>query len=246
MTFDSSDLGKLAVLLDVDGTLLDIAPTPREVVVPRDLPATLMRLRDRLDGALAIVSGRPIGQIDEFFVPFKFAAIGGHGAEMRPVADGPTISGKAAPIDRAFSAKLKHIASQHPGVLIEDKGYSMALHYRLAPNEGIGLIHDVKHAFESADDRSYELLSGKAVLEIKRAGFNKGSAVRQLMTYPPFKGRRPLFIGDDVTDETVFAIMPDFNGLSFSVGRRALGVNGHFDAPSDVRDFLSVLARSDG
>jgi trehalose 6-phosphate phosphatase len=92
----------VALLLDVDGTLLDIAPTPQEVVVPRDLPETLSRVRDRLDGALALVSGRMISEIDDFFAPLQLAAIGGHGAEMRPTAAGPIIAGRATLLDAEF------------------------------------------------------------------------------------------------------------------------------------------------
>jgi len=89
-----------------------------------------------------------------------------------------------------------------------------------------------------------EVLPGKCVCEIKHSGFTKATGVHELMLHEPFKGRRPLFIGDDVTDETVFAIMPGYNGLSYSVGRRARAVNGHFDTPADVREFLARLARS--
>ena len=108
---------------------------------------TLARVRDRLGGALALVSGRPIAEIDDFFAPLQFAAIGGHGAEMRPVADGPIIAGRAAPLDPNFKQRLKDIAARHPGVLVEDKGYSLALHYRQVPKQGVALIHDVKHAY---------------------------------------------------------------------------------------------------
>lgn len=230
------------MLLDVDGTLLDIAPTPREVVVPQDLPSTLAQLRDRLGGALALVSGRPIKQIDEFFAPFRFAAVGGHGAEMRLASDERTRIGHAAPIDEHMRVRLEEIAAAHPGVLFEDKGYSVALHYRLAPNQGVGVTHDVKHMLADAAGHTYELLSGKAVLEIKRSGFDKGSAVRQLMTYSPFKGRAPVFIGDDRTDEDAFAAMPEFKGEAMSVGRRLPHVEKHFSTPSDVRRWLAELA----
>ena len=101
-----------------------------------DLPETLARVRDRLGGALALVSGRPIAEIDEFFAPLRLAAIGGHGAEMRPVADGVIIAGRAAPLDAEFRQRLKDIAARHPGVLVEDKGYSIALHYRQVPKQG--------------------------------------------------------------------------------------------------------------
>jgi trehalose 6-phosphate phosphatase len=239
---DPRDLNRLAILLDVDGTLLDIAPTPREIVVPADLPETLARVRDRLGGALALVSGRPISEIDEFFAPLLLPAIGGHGAEMRPVADGDTHSGHAKPLDPLFRQRLKDIAANHPGVLVEDKVYSIALHYRLVPKQGLGLIHDVKHAYAAWADQSFELLAGKAVLEIKYAAFNKGSAVRDLMTYPPFKGRAPIFVGDDRTDEDAFKVMPEFNGQAMSVGRKLPGIDKYFDCPADVRRWLGLMA----
>jgi trehalose 6-phosphate phosphatase len=239
---DLRDFDRLAVLLDVDGTLLDIAPTPREVVVPADLTETLSRVRDRLDGALALVSGRTIAEIDEFFAPLELAAIGGHGAEMRPVAAGPVIAGRATPLDAEFKERLKDIAARHPGVLLEDKGYSLALHYRKAPKQGVSLIHDVKHARETWGDESIELLLGKAVLELKFAGFNKGTAVRQLMTYPPFAGRAPIFVGDDHTDEDAFDVVPEFKGQAFSVGRKLPGIDKYFDCPADVRQWLKRLA----
>src|SRR5215210_2402456 len=110
---DPRDLNRFAILLDVDGTLLDIAPTPREVIVPPDLPQTLAHVCDRLGGALAVVSGRPIAEIDEFFAPLRFVAIGGHGAEIRPVAGGPVITGRANPLDAEFKQRLKDIAACH-------------------------------------------------------------------------------------------------------------------------------------
>jgi trehalose 6-phosphate phosphatase len=243
--FDCNDMNRMAILLDVDGTLLEIAPTPQEVVVPRELPEVLSQVRDRLDGALALVSGRMIAELDDFFAPLQLAAIGGHGAEMRPVAAGPVIAGRAGPIDAEFKQRLNEIADRHPGVLVEDKGYSLALHYRKVPKQGVALIHDVKHALETWGDASIELLTGKAVLELKFAGFNKGSAVRQLMTYPPFAGRAPVFVGDDHTDEDAFKVMPEFNGQSMSVGRRLPGVARYFGCPADVRHWLSDLCAAE-
>ena len=238
------ELRNLAILLDVDGTLLDIAPTPREVVVPATLEGTLARASHCTGGALALVSGRTIAEIDNFFAPLKLPAIGGHGAEMRPLANGPIISGHANKFDQEFKRRLKDIAARHPGVLVEDKDYSLALHYRLVPKQGVSLVHDVKHAYQEWGDQSIELLHGKAVLELKFAGFNKGTAVRQLMTYPPFKGRTPIFVGDDHTDEDAFAVMPEFNGRSMSVGRKLPGIDKHFDCPADVRQWLAQLADS--
>src|SRR5215467_8145238 len=234
-------LAETALLLDIDGTLLDLAPTPREVWVPPDLMDNLNRLLQRTSGALALVSGRSLNDIDLIFAPEQFPAVGGHGAEMRLAIDGEAVATHAPPMDKELKRRLAAIARLSPGILLEDKGYSLALHYRLAPHaekaiyEAVALIKaDLPHA-------PIEVLPGKCVCEIKHAGFTKASGVRELMAHEPFKGRRPLFIGDDVTDETVFAIMPDFDGLAFSVGLRAQGVAGHFDAPSDVREFLARL-----
>jgi trehalose 6-phosphate phosphatase len=240
--FHAQDLNRLAILLDVDGTLLDIAPTPREVEVPASLPRTLALVSEQAGGALALVSGRPISQLDEFFAPLRLPAIGGHGAEMRPAAGGVHLNGRAALLDREFKKQLLDIAAAHPGVLIEDKGYSLALHYRLVPKQGVALIHDVKHAYKAWNDPSFELLNGKAVLEIKFAGFNKGTAVRELMSYPPFAGRVPVFVGDDYTDEDAFAVMPEFNGHALSVGRKLPGIEEVFKCPADVRGWLESLS----
>lgn len=236
------DLNQLAILLDVDGTLLDIAPTPQEVIVPSDLPRTLASVRAHLGGALALVSGRPIAELDRFFAPLKLPAVGGHGAEMRPIANGPLVDNRTRPLDPIFKQRLKDIAARHPGVLVEDKGYSIALHYRQAPKQGIGLVHDVRHAYDAWADKSFELLAGKAVLEIKYAAFNKGTAVRELMTYPPFAGRTPIFVGDDRTDEDAFAVMKDFNGHAMSVGKRIPGIQDHFKSPAEVRQWLGLLS----
>jgi trehalose 6-phosphate phosphatase len=137
---------------------------------------------------------------------------------------------------------LKDIAARHPGVMMEDKDYSIALHYRLAPNEGPALVAEVRQACEAWADRSIEPLAGKAVIEIKAAKFNKGTAVRELMSHPPFAGRTPIVIGDDKTDEDAFAVMPEFDGLAISVGRRLSGIDGHFGSPADVRGWLERLA----
>ncbi|MDE2331583.1 MAG: trehalose-phosphatase [Bradyrhizobium sp.] len=234
-------LSEMAILLDVDGTLLDLAPTPREVWVPPGLAETLGRLLERTSGALALVSGRSLNDIDLIFAPDQFPAIGGHGAEMRLSADSEAVSAHAPPMDKELKRRLAAIAKLSPGILLEDKGYSLALHYRLAPHAEKAIYEAVSLIRADLPNAPIEVLPGKSVCEIKHSGFNKASGVQELMTHEPFRGRRPLFIGDDVTDESVFAIMPDLKGLAFSVGRRAQGVTGHFDEPSDVRAFLARL-----
>src|SRR5437762_37071 len=232
-------LDEFAVLLDIDGTLLDLAPTPREVWVPPDLSKTLNRLLDKTSGAVALVSGRSLNDIDLIFAPEEFPAVGGHGAEMRVGAE--AVVTNAPPMDKELKRRLAAIAKLSPGILLEDKGYSLALHYRLAPHAEKAIYEAVSLTRADLPNAPIEVLPGKCVCEIKHSGCTKASGVRELMTHAPFKGRRPLFIGDDVTDESVFAIMPDLNGVAFSVGRRAKGVAGHFDDPSDVREFLARL-----
>ncbi|WGS21071.1 MULTISPECIES: trehalose-phosphatase [unclassified Bradyrhizobium] len=235
-------LKETAVLLDIDGTLLDFASTPREVWVPPDLAETLRLLHERTDGALALVSGRSLNDIDLIFAPDLFPAIGGHGAEMRLQPDSDeAVAAHAPALDKELKRRLAAIAKLSPGILLEDKGYSLALHYRLAPHAEKAIYEAVSLIRADLPSAPIEVMPGKSVCEIKQAGFTKASGVRELMTHEPFKGRRPFFIGDDVTDESVFEIMPDFNGLAFSVGRRATGVAGHFDTPSDVREFLARL-----
>ena len=234
-------LSQTAILLDIDGTLLDLAPTPREVWVPPDLSKTLGRLLLRTSGALALVSGRSLNDIDLIFAPEQFPAVGGHGAEMRISTDSEAVATHAPPMDKELKRRLAAIAKLSPGILLEDKGYSLALHYRLAPHAERAIYEEVSVIRADLPNAPIEVLPGKCVCEIKHSGFNKASGVRELMTHEPFKGRRPLFVGDDVTDETVFALMPDMGGLAFSVGRRAKGVAGYFDDPGDVRAWLAHL-----
>ena len=234
-------LSQTAILLDIDGTLLDLAPTPREVWVPPGLAKTLNRLLARTNGALALVSGRSLNDIDLIFAPDQFPSVGGHGAEMRIDPENESVASHAPPMDKELKRRLAAIAKLSPGILLEDKGYSLALHYRLAPHAEKAIYEAVSLIRADLPNAPIEILPGKCVCEIKHSGFTKATGVRELMMHEPFKGRRPLFIGDDVTDETVFGIMPDYDGLAFSVGRRAKGVAGHFDAPSDVREFLAHL-----
>jgi trehalose 6-phosphate phosphatase len=239
-------LDEFAVLLDIDGTLLDLAPTPREVWVPPDLSKTLNRLLDKTSGAVALVSGRSLNDIDLIFAPEQFPAVGGHGAEMRLESDSEAVATHAPPMDKELKRRLAAIAKLSPGILLEDKGYSLALHYRLAPHAEKAIYAAVSLIRADLPNAPIEVMPGKCVCEIKHSGFNKASGVIELMTHDPFKGRRPIFIGDDVTDESVFAIMPELRGLAFSVGRRAKGVVSHFDEPRDVRQWLARLVDDNG
>jgi trehalose 6-phosphate phosphatase len=236
------DLREYAILLDVDGTIVDLAPTPRETWVPATLRDVLARLIKQTDGAVALVSGRPIRDLDLIFAPLILTAIGGHGAELRSVNGQKSENRAAAPLDGQLKRQLASIAETGSGIIVEDKGYSLALHYRLAP-EKADLVRDAVATICSAyPSGSIEILDGKFVVEVKHTGFNKATAVRKLMTCPPFRGRRPIFFGDDTTDEPVFDIVSELNGLAISVGRRMRAAAGFFETPQDVRSWLSRIS----
>jgi trehalose 6-phosphate phosphatase len=236
-------LGDLALLLDIDGTILDIAPMPQKVVVPQTLRGTLRRLSALTNGALAFVSGRSLGDLDRLFAPLRLPAIAGHGAEVRLLPGHERDVGRTATLEPPLKTKFDAIAELGPGIVVEDKDYAIALHYRLAPEKETALREAV--AAICAEEPSIEVLPGKYVLEVKKQGFSKATGVRALMKHPPFKGRRPIFIGDDTTDESVFAIMPEFDGFAFSVGNAARVVDGHFEGPPAVRDWLATIAGSE-
>ena len=236
----TSDLRECAVLLDIDGTIVDIAPTPRQVWVSPELRRTLVRLQELTGGAVALVSGRKLSEIDLLFAPLQLAAIGGHGAEIRPLP-GAEPQTRATVLGDELKRRLAALSKLGPGILVEDKGYSLALHYRLAPDLGPALHAGIIHICAEPAPSVVEILPGKAMFEVKPAGVSKALAVRELMTYPPFAERHPIFIGDDVTDEPVFGVIGDFGGLGFSVGHMVPGVNGYFDKPEDVRAWLARI-----
>jgi trehalose 6-phosphate phosphatase len=239
-----ADLTKIAILLDVDGTLLDLAPTPREVFVSHELRDTLGRLCQGTGGAVAFVSGRPVSELDLIFSPLQLPAIGGHGAEFRAAAGAMTEAARLPPLDPDVKRQFAAIAETGPGIILEDKGYSLALHYRLARDKEQVVREAAMKIWRELDTTSLEILPGKLVLEVKQAGTTKATAVRELMRIPPFAGRRPVFIGDDVTDLGVFAILPELGGIGISVGRNVPGIDFCFERPTDVRHWLEQLSHS--
>ena len=236
-----SDLHQCAILLDIDGTILDIAPSPRQVWVPTGLRRTLSRLADLTGGAVALVSGRSINDIDLIFSPLQLPTIGVHGAEMRTSGDAD-VQTRVAPLSKALKRNLATVAELGPGILVEDKGYSLALHYRLAPEKGPAVLAAIAKICGSVPEQAVEILPGKLVVDVKPAGINKGDAVCALMQHPPFAGRQPIFIGDDTTDVPVFGIIPKFGGQAYSVGGIIADVDGHFTTPEAVRSWLSQIA----
>jgi trehalose 6-phosphate phosphatase len=238
--FASLDPRSVALLFDVDGTLVEIGPSPFEVHVPEDLLDTLRRLSELTGGALALVSGRPIADLDYLFAPLKLPAIGGHGAELRLRSD--EVWSKPRRLSAQFRLLLAEAAKFDPGIVIEDKGYSFALHYRNSPHCAERLRKHVAACRAAFAAEPTELLLGKAMFEVKLPGINKGDAVRGLMTHAPFAGRIPVFVGDDITDEAVFKVMPALGGKSFSVTRHFPGLCGIFESPRQVVRALQQLA----
>jgi trehalose 6-phosphate phosphatase len=239
--FADVDIQDTAFLLDIDGTLIELGPSPFEVDVPQDLLTTLSRLLERSSGALALVSGRPIKDIDTLFKPLHLPVIGGHGAEMR-VRD--TIHHIAKPLPLGLREELAAAATLRPGIVIEDKGYSVAIHYRKVPQYENWVVRHIASVNRHYRHELTEILPGKLMFEVKRPAINKGESVRHLMKLSPFTGRTPIFIGDDVTDESVFEVMPDFGGRAYSVSRQAEGLSGIFESPAQVRRALRMLAAS--
>jgi trehalose 6-phosphate phosphatase len=205
-----------ALFLDFDGTLVDIAATPSAIEVPAELPGILQRLRRALNGAVALVSGRALGDLDHFVGALDLPAAGQHGAEMR-MADGivHALFGRngVAP----FLADIEAFAAARPGLLVENKGASVALHYRLAPRYR-DEVPRFLGALASRTEGRLETMTGHGVVEIKPRGANKGAAVSRFLEDPPFRGRVPVFIGDDVTDEDGFRAALDRGGAAIKVG----------------------------
>jgi trehalose 6-phosphate phosphatase len=238
------DPSRTALLLDIDGTLLDIAPRPDAVAVPGELPCDLVRLNRCLGGALALVSGRPLAEIDRLFAPLRLSAIGCHGAEIRADADEAVTC--ADPLPEPLRRVLRELGQLDQRIVVEDKLYSLALHYRAVPGLGDTLHAAAQAAMLSAGSATIELLTGKCLVEIKRSGFNKGTGLRALMAAPPFHGRQPIYVGDDRTDHDALAVLPDFDGVGIAVGRALPGTGYLFKDPRDVRRWLAGIAASGG
>ena len=237
--FAALDLHNVALLFDVDGTLIDIGPAPFEVHVSDTLKRSLDRLFELTDGAVALVSGRSIRDLDMLFAPLALPAVGGHGAEMR-LRHGEAAA-HVSDLPKALRECLIAAVDPATGVEFEDKGYSVALHYRRAPEHEARLQAHVAATRAAFPGEDTEVLPGKMMIEVKRPGIDKGAGIRRLMRHNPFDRRVPVFVGDDVTDEAAFAAMPALGGLSFSVGRNFDGLSGIFSSPSEVRRALRDL-----
>jgi trehalose 6-phosphate phosphatase len=226
-----------AFFLDIDGTLLDIAPTPKAVHTMRADTKLVAALYDKAGGALALVSGRSLAMIDELFMPLKLPAAGQHGVERRDArgrVHRPSFStdmlARAADMIRAF-------AERHTGLVFENKGYSMALHYRLAPRLA-GAAHAVVREAARAVGEGVEVQRGKMVAELKPAGHDKGRAIEAFMREKPFSVRTPVFLGDDLTDEHGFRVLERMGGHSIKVGPGPSAARWRLANPAAARAWL--------
>lgn len=206
-----------ALFLDIDGTLVEIEERPDAVRIDESLKALLRDLFIAGGGALALISGRAVGEIDRMLAPLRLPAAGQHGAERRS-ADG-SLHRHGLLLDRLHEAaeKLSRFASRRKGLIVENKGMSLALHYRLAPR--LRKLAEAKMRELAAQlGADYGLQEGKQVLELKPTGRDKGIAIEEFMQEPPFAGRVPVFIGDDLTDDFGFACVNRLGGHSVKVG----------------------------
>ena len=231
------DLDHTALFLDVDGTLLDIAAEPSLVQVPSWLPFTLTDLAARCGGALALVSGRAISSLDQLFVPVQLAAAGCHGAEIRPTPAG-AVDLQAAKVPDDLRETFLSLAEG--GVLLEDKGATLALHYRAVENPTSVLDHMVAIK-DTVAAQGYELVFGKKVVELRPHGVDKGTAIKAFMSLAPFSGRRAVFAGDDTTDNDAFAQLLPYDGLGIAVGARNPLAKYWAPTPGVFRDWIRAL-----
>jgi trehalose 6-phosphate phosphatase len=224
-----------AFFLDIDGTLLDIADTPDAAEATRGEKALVRRLHDAAGGALALVSGRTLEAIDELFAPLKLPAAGQHGFERRDAAG--RRHRHRFPVERLrpLAAELRAFAELHEGLVLEDKGASLALHYRLAPQLAEAAREAVTRAAAPLDGL-LKVQAGKMVWELRPAGRDKGMTIGEFLGEPPFAGRTPVFIGDDVTDEDGFRAVNRIGGHSIKVG------GGHTEARWQLADPAAARA----
>jgi trehalose 6-phosphate phosphatase len=226
-----------ALFLDFDGTLVEIAPAPGLVQVPAELPRLLGELTDRLGGAVAVVSGRPLDELASMLVPFAGAIVGQHGLERRR-GDGSMIRCPTPPKLAEARSALGEFAVRCDGVVLEDKGGSLALHYRQAPAARASCRTLVRRLVLESDG-AFDALDGKMVVELRPRSGGKGRAIANLLADAPFHGRLPVFIGDDITDEDGFAAVNRLGGVSVHVGGGATIARHHLATVGDVWAWLA-------
>ena len=234
------DSARTALFLDVDGTLLEIRDRPEEVIADPELVEVLDKLSAALDGALSLISGRSIAQIDRIFAPARFPVAGAHGAEIRlhPQDD---VGGSSSELPGPILARLEALVQEHEGLLLEHKNGGASLHYRMAP----GLEARCRQLIDEVMAEiggEFRLIPGKMVFELAPRGHDKGEAIKAIMNREPFAGRRPVFVGDDVTDEDGFEAVNAMHGISVRVGDAGNSAAVHsLGSVAAVRQWLESL-----
>lgn len=221
-----------ALFLDIDGTLLDMAPMPDAVVVPPGLIENLTGLSRKLDGALALISGRPLQNIDALFHPLRLPASGVHGAQWRLATQQEELNVLPESVRQAVLAEM----AKYPGAVVEDKRYAMAVHYRSKP-ELADYVERALRGIVSSGPDVFSVMRGKMVCEIVYSGHNKGMALEHFMKHTPFAGRRPVFLGDDETDAFAIEACRKLGGIATRIGYENV-----FSSPQDVRMWLEKQA----
>ncbi len=239
-----SSVGRpVALFLDVDGTLLDIADRPERVAVPPEVVVALAGADRNLAGALALVSGREFDELDRLFRPLKLRGAAVHGAELRfePGA-APVRTPETSELPASLWNALTEALREFPGTFAENKRYSFTVHYRLAPEAEASLRKAVTRLVQAEARVAVQLMNARRAIELKAPGYDKGRAIEALLSVPPFSGRTPICVGDDTTDEAGFAAVSARGGFAYAVGRPRPGVRGLFPRPSDVRSWLEEFA----
>ena len=226
-----------AFFLDVDGTLVDIADRPNEVRIDEDLERLLRELHGTAAGALALISGRSVSDVDRLFASRRFCVAGQHGAERRDASG--MVHRHGLPLARLRTAgdALRRFSAAHPGLVLEDKGMNLALHYRLAPHLASSVQGAMQDIVKDLGEE-FEVQKGKMVFEIKPSGKDKGTAIAEFMKEKPFRDRMPVFIGDDHTDEYGFRIVNRLGGHSVKVGTGPTTARWRLPDASSVRTWL--------
>ncbi len=230
-----NSLPDAALFLDFDGTLVEIAPHPDAIHVPPDLAEQLARLNARLGGRLAIVSGRSLADLDRHLGKLNIAMAGSHGGEIRP-AGSRDVQSLAPPLPGEVVRSLQAIARDHGGLLVEPKPFSAAIHYREKPSAEADVVARASALGKAAN---MTVKRGKMVVELVMPGSDKGRAVMQFMDMPEFHGARPVFVGDDITDEDAFGAVKELKGEGILVGpERATAATSRLPGVADVHDWL--------
>jgi trehalose 6-phosphate phosphatase len=242
-TIPTLDPASSCLFLDVDGTLLDFGPTPDSVKVDQALLLLLEAAERACSGAVALISGRSLAQLDALFAPHRWPAAGLHGLERRDAAGRLHVHGPER-LPEEIVEELRAIARRHPGLLLEEKGRAVALHYRNAAELADCLTRSVNALTETHAADDLHVQPGDYVLELKPSGITKAHAISAFMQLTPFRGRTPVFAGDDLTDLHGFEAVEAHGGVSIAVGPRVTAAH-QLASPAELRAWLAAFVARD-